>query len=429
MDLKNSIQHLYFNEMFLRLFGRKMEEQLKSVHLLDDVDYDRPPRRREHHLISIEINKPIINTHYKKLPASVRSERFEANAYRAYDQRKAQSDHGKENLEAVKRSDKDIYNFFTNSGRRQLNDMRHHSTYFDFDESSETDEAMSMSSSTYNTYPLKAAARHHQHESRPALCSYCKQHRFLTRNQQENLNNDYICGACGNEPICLSCRQEICVRCKRIMRANENPVKQPFRLQHRKYANELPDLAKSMRDADPPMHIDNIQTDDDDNLSDHSSIAEKKAPFSFNIDRSSLFHPSKSTRRQSVGIRHEEVPVKPDSFDELRRITDEKMAKLSKTYAEVHKANKTVVPKEPSPDAASDQEMIRKAILNSTTPHPITIPQLRENTKRLIEFAKELERTDSNLYGRDGRNGRDEQAETKNQVNFTLVLQDIDILN
>lgn len=414
------------------VFVRKLEEQLKLVRLQDEKECVRKPRCRDHHLINIELTKPIINTQYKKVPATVRSERprpLESNAYQAYDQRKAQSDHGKENFEALKRNDKEIYNFFTNSARKQLSDIRH-SHYFDLDESSENEER-SVTSSNYNTYPLKSSNRHRQNESRPALCNFCQHNRFLTRNQEENLNNGYICGACENDPICLSCRKEICVRCKRVTRSEENPIKQPFQLKQQKYDNEPLDYmkaieypAKSVRN-DAPNHIENVQqyqTDEDDSLSDQSSVMEQKPPYSFNIDKSSMFHPSKSTviypiksqanrRRLSVSIRNGEVCIKPDSFDELKRITDEKMSKITKTYQK-NKANQSNESNKPN-----DQEENYELVLNSTTQNSFNIPTMSENTKRLIEFAKELERTDCNLHARDGR---DERIELKNQASFLI---------
>lgn len=417
---------------------RKMEEQMKSVRLQDALEFERKPRCRDHHLVNIELNKPIIiNTHLKKLPATVRSERFEGNAYRAYDQRKAQSDHGKENFAALKRSDKEIYNFFTNSARKQLTDMRY-SHYFDLDESSDNDGvSLSQSSSTYNTYPSKMN-RHHQNERRQAVCNFCKHNRFVTRSHEENLmNHAYICDACENDPICLSCRKEICVHCKRLIRSDENAMKQPFQLKHRKFDDKndqrehvkaVEHPAKSVRSN---IHTENfqqlMQTDEAESLSDDSSI-ERRPPYSFNIDKSSLFHPAKSqnNRRLSVSIRNGDTRIKPDSFDELKRITDEKLSKLTKfkrltkSDIEITKAKKSTESNEPqSPNELIDeQEMSSESIFNSTTHIANNVPILRENTKRLIEFAKELERNDYNLYGRDRR--IDVADELKNQASVYI---------
>lgn len=425
---------------------RKLEEQLKSVRLQDELEHERRPRYRDHHLVSIELNKPIINTQSKKMPATERCARpIDANAYRAYDQRKAQSDHGKENFDATKRSDKEIYNFFTNSARRQLKDLRH-SHYFDEEESSEND-AVSVASSAYNTYPSKSSGhRHYHNETQQVLCNFCKNSRHLSRSQ-----DGYICGACASDPICLSCRKEICMRCKRKIRNDENamPKQQPFQLKQRTYVdNELMDYMKaiecpkksqSVRDDVPP-YIENynyqeIQTEDEeDSLSDQSSIWDQKPPYSFNIDKSSIFHPSKSTfyhspkpkpaleppannRRLSVSIRNGETVIQPDSFDELKRITDEKLAKMTKTYQK-NKSNQTIESKEPN-----DQNESYEAMLNSMTEDSLVVPKLRENTKRLIEFAKELERTDCNLHARDRCNEKSELKCQASKLTSTVLFK------
>lgn len=407
-----------------------MEEQLKSVRLQDELECERKPRCRNHHLVNIELNKPIINVKLKKLPAT---ERFEESAYEAYDQRKAQSDNGKENYDALKRSDKELYNFFTNSAHKQLKNVRH-SHYFDMDESSENegDRSVSQFSSNFNTYPSKASNRYYSHESRPALCNFCKHNRFSTRSHDENLNNAYMCGACENDPICLNCRKEICVRCKRLTCNDENPIKQPFQLKQRKFDTDQLDHMKAIEyptKSVPDVHANNkfqqqqMQTDEDESYSDESST-ERKPPYSFNIDTSSLFHPSKTTqqskRRSSVSIRNGEACVKPDSFNELKRITDEKLSKLTKSYSETSiKINKSIESNDPhSPNDlydADEKKHDHEKIFNSKTHNSKDVPFLRENTKRLIEFAKELERNDYNLYGRDGRND-DLLKEFKNQA-------------
>lgn len=408
---------------------------MRTVRLQDELDFERRPRYRDHHLVSIELNKPIINTQCKRMPATERCERpINPNAYRSYDQRKAQSDHGKENVDTPKRNDKEIYNFFTNSARRQLRDVRH-SHYFDVEESSETD-AVSVASSAYNTYPN----RHHHNESQQVLCSFCKNSRQLSRSQDENLSTGYICNSCENDPICLSCRKEICMRCKRTIQNEENamPKQQTFQLKQRTYVdNELMDYMRaieypmksySVRDEVPP-YIENyqeIQTDnEDDSLSDQSSSCEQRPPYSFNIDKSSIFHPSKSTfqqppkppannrrRRLSVSIRNGETVIKPDSFDELKRITDEKLAKMTKTYQK-NKANQTIESKEPNDQNDSYESLLKTIAVEDS----IMVPKLRENTKRLIEFAKELERTDCNLHARDRC---DEKSELKCQASEIL---------
>lgn len=379
-------------------YFRKMEEQLKMVRLQDELECQRQSCQREHKLINFEINKPIINSKHMKQPTTVRSEQFEPDVYtfRSYDERKAQSERGgKENWDS-KRNDKAIYNFFTNSAHNQNNHLKdiRHSHYFDLDESSENEVLPnSMSSSLYNTYPSKSIR--HQIESGQPICSFCKHNRFLVGNQEENLNNGYICGTCESEPICLNCRKEICVKCKRPTHIDETVSKaSPRQPKQRNFGRELPFPEKPTEPQSKPVrvHTENFQQnqiDDDESLSDSPD----HKPYSFNIDESSVFHPSKSqlNRRLSVSVRNGEVFVQPDSFDELKRITEEKLLKLSKSYGQI-RARKPIDESNLSDEPISVGSVSNEALDSR--------PILRENTKKLIEFAKELERSDQNIFRR-----------------------------
>lgn len=372
-----------------------MEEQLKIIRLQDDIEKQR--QSREHQLINVEINKPIVNSQYNKPPTTVRSEQLEPNVhtFRSSDDQKAQSERGKENREFVKNNNKSVYNFFTNSAQNQTNQLTNirHSHYFDIDESSDNEvKPNSMSSSLYNTYPKKSI----YHEQ--PVCIFCKHNRSQIR--MLNRDNSYICGSCENDPICLNCRREICVQCKRPANKVESLFKgSPRYLKQRNRDikmsktsfKTLPSKLPSKPERMCTKSFQQIQTDEDESSSDSH---DHKPPYSFNIAESSVFHPSKSTfnRRLSVSIRNGEVFVQPDSFDELKRITEEKLMKLSKSYGEI-RAKKQMELNDN--DSTSKQE---------SDPKPI----LRENTKRLIEFAKELEQSDHNMYDR---------IESKHQVN------------
>lgn len=387
-----------------------MEEQLKSVRLQDDLESQRQTRHREKSRINIDSNRPIVAQQPIK-PPTTRSEQLEPNVHthRSYDERKAQTDRGKENWEDSKRNDKEIYNFFTNSAHNQLKDIRF-SHYFDLEDLSENEILPnSMSSSTYNTYPSKSI-RHHdaiqkrQNDSinKQPMCNFCKHNRYLTRNQEENMANGLICSSCENEPICLNCRKEICFRCKRPTHNDEHALKVPPR--HLKQLNTDSEfiVIKNQEPRTKPKYVrlDSFQpifTDEDDSLSDLSSTDPK--PYSFNIDESSVFHPSKSrlNRKLSVSIRHGEVFVQPEStFDELKRITEEKLQKYAKNYGDFRYKRPIEGKEIRGPDTRIPIPIANPKSKLNLDPLPV----MRDNTKKLIEFAKELERGDNNIFKR-----------------------------
>lgn len=386
---------------------RRMEEQLKLVRLQDEMESQRQTRQREKSRINLDLQRPTISQQPTKPPTTVRSEPIiEANLH-AYppNERLAQTDRGKENWDAIKRNDKGIYNFFTNSApnhQTQLKDLRF-SHYFDLEDVSENEVMSNSMCSSYNTYPSKstrhndAVQRRHDIDTKRPMCNFCRHNRLFNRNQKENL--DYICGACENEPICLNCRKEICVQCKRPTQNNENTLKVPPRhLKQRNNDEKIIIVKKSEPQAKPKyVRLDSFQpiyTDEDDSLSD-LSISDHK-PYSFNIDESSVFHPSKSriSRKLSVSVKNGEVFVESPDFDEFRRITEEKLKKFAKNYGELRTKKTTEKVEQdtriPVPVAMprSKQTLVDR------------LPAMRENTKKLIEFAKELERGDDNIFRR-----------------------------
>ncbi|XP_031628071.1 uncharacterized protein LOC116343897 [Contarinia nasturtii] len=395
---------------------KRMEEQLKLVRVHDEIENQRQTRQREKSRIPLELNRPMVNQQSTKPPTTVRSEQLDINTSRVYDERKAQTDRGKENLNELKRNDKEIYNFFTNSAHNQLKDTRY-SHYFDLEDVSENDTLPnSMSSFTYNTYPTKSNRHqdvvHKQSHSDPQqqqpICNFCKHNRFLARSQEENIANGYICGSCENEPICLSCRKEICVRCKKPTHNDDHVAKMPLQRCIKQRNTDSDFIVAKKPEIQPKskyVRLDNYQpiyTDEDDSLSDLSSSDHK--PYSFNIDQSSLFHPSKSrlSRKLSVNVRNGEVSVKPeDSFDELKRITNEKILKYSMNYGDFlrKKTNESKM-------GRVQETRFPMPILKPTS-NPDPMPVMKQNTKDLIEFAKELERGDHNIFRR---------TETKYQV-------------
>lgn len=387
-----------------------MEEQLKSVRLQYEMEQERPTRRREHKRINMDYQKALTIGHSPpKPPITVRSEQIEPApyTYRSYDERKAQSENGKENVNVVKRNDNEIYKFFKNSARdpNLLKDLRYHN-YCDFSgELSDFDITPNSMSSAYNTYPSTAS---HQIEIKsnrqPPMCNFCKQHRFLARSQQENIEKDlYFCGSCEMQPICLNCRKEICVRCKRP--TNDQPTKPIIMINDQPRNDEL-DLWQPRADAGKDAKY--VRTEqfrpietDEESLTDSNPDGHK--PYSFNIAESSVFHPSHSRidRRLSVSIKNGEVSVQPDSFDELKRITNEKLMKYAKTYGALR--NKR----------AFDMKQ-NKLHQNDSNP----LPLIKENTKKLMDFAKQLERDDDD----DDNGGEPHQGYSKWPVSVLIQI-------
>lgn len=384
-----------------------MEEQLKMVRLQDELESQCQTRHREKSRINLDVNRPTVAQQHTKPPSTVRSEPLETNVhtYRSDDVQKAQTDRGKENWNEIKRNDKEIYNFFTNSAQnehKKLKDTRY-SHYFDFEELSEG-EAVPNSMSSYNTYPSKsnryndAAHKMCPNDVKQAMCNFCRHNRFLVRNQEDNMDNGYICGSCENEPICLNCRKEICVRCKKPTHNDQHTLQIPSR--HLKQRNIEPDfvVVKNTEPQTRPKYVrlndfQPIDTDEDDSLSDLSSSDHK--PYSFNIDESSVFHPSKSqiNRKLAVSVKNGEVFVKPD-FDELKRITEEKLQKYARNYGEFRSKK----PSEGKEGRVQETRIPVPVLKSKSTSDPM--PVMRENTKKLIEFAKELELGEKNIFRR-----------------------------
>ena len=91
--------------------------------------------------------------------------------------------------------------------------------------------------------------------------------------------------------------------------------------------------------------------------------------------------------------------IQPDTFDELRRITEEKLKKYAKNYGDFrHKR-----PADGKDERGQDTR-IPVPMLANVKPKPKSnldpMPAMLDNTKKLIEFAKELERGDKNIFKR-----------------------------
>lgn len=382
---------------------RRVEEQLRTVRLQDEMERQRQTRERERKLINFDMNKPPSTKQPLKPPITVRSETIEPTVptYRSYDERKAHSESSKENLELMKQNDKQIYKFFTNSAR-DTNKFRHmrYNNYCDLEEFSNDDDVLPNStSSSYNTYPSKSTrnqemlykqCQQHNAQAKP-MYNLSKGNRFLARSQEENIatcdhHNQYICAQCQHELICLNRRNEVCVRCKRPAHVYGNPqvVAKPVKRTTNVEALTLqaPMNVANQTNATRPRKnsFRLIDTDEDESFYEQYSMNQNsyRKPYSFNVEESSIFHPSKerSDRKLSVSVKNGEVSVQQDSFDELKRITDEKLSKYAKNYGELRKATDQ-----------STRDQSREIASFHIIP---------DNTKKIMRIARELDDYDNN---------------------------------
>lgn len=383
-----------------------MEEQLKSVRLQYEMEQVRPTQQREYTRISVGSYKTAPNHHQSpKPPLTVRSETIQPSTYtfQSYDERKAQSDNGKENISLVKRNDNNIYKYFTNSARDPsvFNNSRYHNNnnnnYYcgfpvELSDLDITPNSMSSASAySSNTYPSKSIHNDKKDLTNCSMCNFCKQDRFLACSQQDNLErNLYYCDSCESKPICLNCRKEICVRCKKPTNNNNNndwhaanAMKQLKNGSNNDmdHLNQWQPLNDTIMTEDRTKYVktENFRPieRDADSLSEAIPPNEHK-PYSFNVPKSSIFHPtqSRNDRRLSVNVKNGKISVKPDSFDELKRITDEKFLKYVRNYGDIRNTKLSVKERNGS---------------HNTNP----LPMIKENTRKLMQFARQLERDEN----------------------------------
>lgn len=282
--------------------------------------------------------------------------------HNSLERRNAYSENEKENL-IVKKADKDLYKYFSNSAK-DTNDLKN--TRYRTSNKNDIESFLSPSSilqpSSTQEFCLDC-----QSDVKKNLCSFCQQQRFLLRNQSENTTdrNLFMCTLCQADPICRSCQKKICQKCKKPIRkdrknkgfvelpmSNQKPetdLSNPY-LSPQKNENSF-DLSGSRspsrifetevfrrsNNASKNSYI-NDNNDADDDQSSLLSVVRK--PFSLNLEKSSVFHPLNKTpkKRFSINIKNGEVVVEQnglDSLEELKRITDEKIAKFIKNYGEL----------------------------------------------------------------------------------------------
>lgn len=203
------------------------------------------------------------------------------------------------------------------------------------------------------------------------LCGFCKQQQYLSQNQSGSTSdrNLFMCTFCHADPICRSCQKKICQKCKKPIRKDKqlnipkNPIELP-RAAIRKSDTELSQFSSSPRAIKNASDISGSRSpskmletevfrqasrasfnydinDAKDDQSVRSNEINEPKPYSMNVDKSSIFHPDNElpNKRFSININtNGEVLIEQNGLDrleELKRITDEKVAKFINTYGKL----------------------------------------------------------------------------------------------
>lgn len=263
--------------------------------------------------------------------------------------RSGEVEFGKENLATTSKiDDAEIYKYFTNSGRESI-DLRDMS--FPNHPDLGNEENTTMESHRCHTYPMKKnrnldtrhrCARCEWNVNRD-VCNSCQQNRFLTRSQYGNCavhdrHHPHLCKSCYYQSICACCRGEICARCNRPTKIDTVAKQSPPRRKLSPRATNLALLEESYEDS----------SDDDDghhyiDLTSSRISSPKKdqpsgKPYSFNIQESSMFHPSNANVVPQATVPVEKGADK-SSIDDLKRITDEKLSKYARNYGDMRARN------------------------------------------------------------------------------------------
>lgn len=293
-----------------------------------------------------------------QMPMSSRS-MYKSPRRNHYTDRLAESNHGKENQPAgSKVDDTDIYKYFTNSARDPA-DERNISFRSHQDLGIDENISNTMESHRCHTYPLKknrnTDTRHHcercEIDVNREKCNFCQQNRFLSRSEYGNCvahdRPTNLCKSCYYQSICACCREQICARCSRPTKRDDNMLKpkaatatkqSPRRRKLSPRTTKLALLEESYEDS---------SGDDENNFVDRTSsrlsspkkLQPNGKPYSINIDKSSIFHPSNARLepQMTASPRIEKFGV--EQIDDLKRITEEKLSKYAKNYGDMRTKN------------------------------------------------------------------------------------------
>lgn len=153
-------------------------------------------------------------------------------------------------------------------------------------------------------------------------CDFCEQNRYLSmgRDYHEKYTTigrqSNLCRLCYYQSICADCQKDICARC------NRNVKYQPLRTHHLKQlSSETTNLAMSEQNYDERFSTQMTTT------------SEFSKPYSFNIDKASLFYPSDANADINTDV------ISSGELNRMKHITEEKLRKYAKNYGDMHERN------------------------------------------------------------------------------------------
>lgn len=331
--------------------------------------------------------------------------------------RLSEFDCGKENLATAHRvDDADIYKYFANTDRESI-DMRNMSFRSHPDFGNEGHITMESHRCHNHTYPMKKNRNVDAHERcarcesimNRAVCNFCEQNRFLATSQYENCathgHHPHLCKSCYYESICACCRENICARCNRPTKSDNHLLKSkaglmakqsPRRRKPSPKATNLALLEESYEDSSDDDDEQSYINRTSSRMSSPKKFQPHGKPYSFNIDESSMFHPSNAGVEPQITAPAKKGVAKGPN-DDLKRITDEKLSKYAKNYGDMRARN------------TSRSKMI------DMDPYPMPL-LAQQNTKR------QSNESNGNLSNKfeDGNSPAFKQLETRWQVNICI---------
>lgn len=353
------------------LFCRKVEAQLRSVRLQDEIEKAMLARRRDYVGIasierSVQIG-PFSQVNFFQISnrsdMSVSSRVMNKSPGRNRSTgRLDEFENGKENHATTnKTQDPEIYKYFTNSARDPI-DLRNISFRSHPVLGNEEQMSSTMESHRCHTYPAKKdryldahkqCSRCELHVNRE-MCNFCQQNRFLARSQYENCSahgsRQHLCKSCyyqSIQSICACCREDICTRCNRPTKFGDHLAKMKTDAaakqspRRRKLSPRTTNLAlpeESYEDSSDDDGGQNSKNRTSSRLSSPSKFQPNGKPYSFNIEASSMFHRS-TGRAEAQIISPVDTGVDKNSNVDLKRITDEKLSKYAKNYGDMRARN------------------------------------------------------------------------------------------
>lgn len=324
---------------------RKLEEQLKTMQLEDQlsVEKSRSERQRlaneQNHIYRMHLLSKLENDH---------------QLYNPYDERKAHSENGKDKLAkaaaAIELSNgnnvttEKPYKYFSNSARYPERDaLRGRYTDAAVDALMQIDDnETSTDSYCKRCHPrnTRSICDRCDRKRRYEHCLRCNQHlRTLTEQRlgicEKCQHAETDCAFCRrNDDVCTNCKQTFCVRCRRLQQQEQQKdaptmIAQPSHRSHNHFHSTR---------LQQPSHLGyEIVHESSGGESDHELDGidpivvrndDNDVPFSVNVPRYSMFHPSNQ--------------LIPNSVDEIRRKTDERIAKYVKNYSDLKRQPKRI---------------------------------------------------------------------------------------